>query len=67
MDGNLEPLPPLLMGMEQQMMASPHYRRAVRKFEQAKADPVGARMKRLRKINRLMAQEDRLKRKSLGE
>lgn len=67
MNGNLEPLPLLLLGVEQRMMASPRYRRAVREYEKANADRAGARAKRLQKISRAMARDDRKQCKTRAE
>lgn len=45
--------------LDEQTMASPRYQKAIKKLEKKQADPKAQRDARLRKMNRLMAQEDR--------
>ena len=60
MSNDNAPLPPLLQLLEHRMMASPQYQRAVKKYEQAQGQPLSVqRAPSIRKMKRLMAQEDR--------
>jgi hypothetical protein len=55
----MEPLPPILAALELRLRNSPEFKKAERKVAWAKANPEKARAARVKKINRLMAQEDR--------
>ena len=48
-----------LRSLDEQTMASPQYQKAIEKLEKKQADPKAQRDARLRKMKRLMAQEDR--------
>ena len=45
--------------LDEHTMASPQYQKAIKKLEKDQADPKARRDARLRKMKRLMAQEDR--------
>lgn len=45
--------------LDEQTMASPQYQKAIKKLEKDQANPEAQRDARLRKMKRLMAQEDR--------